>query len=597
MFVARNILCVIVACGFVQAGLAQQPVPPARQSANKPPLPTRAENDALRQQRRLAVAQMHSFAERVLSFSDVETKITTIVSLADTLWPFDEHYARQLFLKAHELARGLKPTDAKGQTAGATLTAGKIVDLRGEVITVLARHDTPLARRLSEADAHTITGSDLAGIEQRAAADLLRGGNAPQAIEFAERSLQAGVPRQMIGFLLQLRRQNAAQADELYAKTLNRLVTEPNVDGLSLMELGVYVFTSPLLTPDMEQMGAMVVQPVENVGVINLAADRPGIPPGVVRAYLAAAAQILLRPVTDPRQQKLYYITGYQLLPKAQKLTPDLAPQIVAAMQRLTPDVPAALTQATTYNVLAANENYKFDDTLSELDDIADEGLHDRRCVMIANGLCFSADFARARVVAEKVKAPVLRSRLLNLINANDAVGLLGRGQTTEAELLAGKLAPGIERAALWLALARARAKEADMARFSEALNMALKDARRLDDARQPYLILNAAGELARTDPALALQILNEAVGAFNTKGGKPAKWVESVEAGGQQFSFSFKGLEGDGISASVGELFAVDAQGTVSAVLSLKPEQTLGRALRAWAKNMLGNATQKKTS
>src|SRR5438045_8379873 len=94
------------------------------------------------------------------------------------------------------------------------------------------------------------------------------------------------------------------------------------------MTLGVYLFTSPIIDPSLEEKGALAMQTIGGEIVVNLSKDRAGVPPTLIRAYLTAAVQVLARPVSDPHQQKLYYISGYQLLPKAQRFAPTLRPSL-----------------------------------------------------------------------------------------------------------------------------------------------------------------------------------------------------------------------------------------------------------------------------
>jgi hypothetical protein len=420
-------------------------------------------------------------------------------------------------------------------------------------------------------------------MNQRAAMSLIEDDPA-KAVAFAERGLSDGGASEMIGFLLRLRRQNAAMADELFIKTLGRLVAAPHVDGNDLMTLGVYLFTLPIMDPSLEEKGAYAMQPIGGEMVINLSGDRAGVSPTLIRAYLTAAIQLLARPVRDPRQQKLYYVTGYQLLPKAQRFAPDLAPQLLAAMQAIVPDLPPALQREETLARLKPRSDYTFDDTLREIDDIPDDALRDLRCVMIANGLYNGGDFTHAGVIAEKVKETATRTQLFNIINYGQAAKALKDGETALAEEAAGKLEPGVERAVLWLQIARTHAKQGEPARLSAPLSAALEAARRVEDARRPYLILTVAGESALVDPAMASQALSEAMKLFNAGEGRRVGWYRTIDAGGRKFHFPLIGFEEHSIAPAIRQLFAADPEGVEAAVLTLKHERILGDALRELA-------------
>jgi hypothetical protein len=583
-----SVILITIASSLTQSTLAQAPAQEVRRTSYTTNTSPKAELTTARA--KVAMFRIQGYVDRVLSFRDVEVKVYTLTALGDMVWKYDEPFARRLFLQAYDFLKAIKITEpgAASSPVEGTLSAARFADLRDEFISSLARRDTVLSRRLSTDSTSPTTDSERAMTDQRTAMNLLGNGESAKAVEFAERSMSAGVPQQMIGFLLQLRRSDERKADELYLQTLNRLLAEPNVDGMRLMQLGVYVFTSPLLDPAMEERGAMVVQSVGNVGVVNLSADRPGISPQVVRAYLSTVAQILARPISDPQQQKLYYVAGRQLLPKAQRFAPNLAPRIAAAIQSFIPSVPPVLMQASTYDELGPNQNYTFDDTLREIDEINDEALHDLQCVTVANGLSFSEDFAHAHVVAERVKGATVRSRLINLIGSFEAAKIAGKGETDTAEEMARKLAPGIERAILWIEIARARLKEDSRSRALESFVAALKDARELDDARRPFVMLSVAGELAQLDTLLASQTFNEAVKLLNNGDGKLPKWSETIEVGGRPFSFSLRGIEGNVINSATLRLFSIDAQGTQTAIYSLKHERILGNALRALSESVL---------
>ncbi|HYY42212.1 MAG TPA: hypothetical protein VE775_05725, partial [Pyrinomonadaceae bacterium] len=547
-------------------------------------------SEILEQQRRMALLRVQGFTERAQAFHDPEPKIRTLLGMGDLLWAYDAPYARHIFEITQQYFNTLKADDTGNSPK---LSAGKLLELRTIIVAAVARRDATLARTFA---ATATSAADRAFADQWAANNLLAANKVSEAVEFATRSLHAGTSRQMVGFLLRLRRQSEPQADELYLTTLSRLASEPAVDGQTLMEFGVYVFTAPFMNQELEDQGAFIMQSIGGVGAINLGLARPNASETALRAYLSMAADILARRVTDPQQQKLYYVTAYQLLPHAQRFAPELAPRFTTVLQGLTPDVPQRLTQASAYDELAPDENYTFDDTLREVDGIHEQVEHDQQAVRRANGLCAAGDFAHARTVAERVKDLTVRGKVVNLIAAAAAFKQLERGALDATEEAAAKLAPGIERALLWLAVARARNKTTARDRTDEAINAALKDVRRLDDARQPQLLFALAGEAARGDAAIGLQLLNEAVKALNGAPSRPVRWAETVEVGGRAFQFTLYGMNNEHASAAIRQLYAVDPQGTEAAVLNLKQEQMLGTALRALSEGTLAGIPKSKT-
>jgi len=174
----------------------------------------------------------------------------------------------------------------------------------------------------------------------------------------------------------------------------------------------------------------------------------------------------------------------------------------------------------------------------------------------------------------------------MTLIDFAEAAGSLENGEAAPAEEVANKLPEGIERAVLWLGIARARTEQSDVVKASEAINAALATTRKLYEARRPFLLLTAAGLLARFDPVLAQAILSEAIREFNSQ--KPelpprVDWQQEVSAGRlwRHFPLKVKGIEYS-FEEALPPLLAADYQGTAASVLALKGEDQLAQAMLA---------------
>jgi hypothetical protein len=178
------------------------------------------------------------------------------------------------------------------------------------------------------------------------------------------------------------------------------------------------------------------------------------------------------------------------------------------------------------------------------------------------------------------------------LISFGEAANLLDKGEINLSETIASKLPPGIERAVLWLGIARAYAKENNSPRTAEALNNALASAREVADARRAFLILNAASQLARFDPFLCRLTLEDAVRELNTH--KPEElteidWRQKVEAGSlwRHFPLKIKGIE-FGFNQALPPLASIDLEGTIATVKSLRNEESQAQALIVLAATLL---------
>jgi hypothetical protein len=182
-----------------------------------------------------------------------------------------------------------------------------------------------------------------------------------------------------------------------------------------------------------------------------------------------------------------------------------------------------------------------------------------------------------------KVNDIPLREQLATLISFGEAAKLLDQKRVDAAEEVANNLSPGIERSMLWLGIAHARLNEKNNARASEALTAAVQDARRVEDPRQPFLLLSAAGEYARFDEVMSLVTLQEAVKAFNSYEGETWERVSfgqvvSTEKDSRVFPLAVKGIEPK-FTVALSRLATERYNQTESILLNLENEALLGRA------------------
>ena len=185
-----------------------------------------------------------------------------------------------------------------------------------------------------------------------------------------------------------------------------QLAAEPVVNADDLARLGTYVFTSPKIDPyDPGAPPDTTVQViVDKILVVDITADRPGVSPEIIRAYIHAAAKILTRPISDANQRQHYYVYARLLLPKAERFAPDYAPQIAEAMRALIPDIPPSLTQESAYANLLRTREQDLEEALR------DEGRRDGGYLSLVFTLWHRGDFNQARPTAAKIKGICLTS-------------------------------------------------------------------------------------------------------------------------------------------------------------------------------------------
>jgi len=594
MRVTEYILYAAILLAVIQSGQAQQPSQEVNRSPAKKTDSSLLSPKMSTEQRERMVARVRSFADRILDFQDDRTKIIALADLANLLWRDDEPFARQLFQKALDLC--IPKTE--GALPESKQTARLLTSLRHQVIARIAKCDAGWAQRLIETNASSNgKDTDIAARTQSylTAALSIFNDKPSKAAEFAERSLDHGIVKSMLYalnyFLGDLHSKDETLANALFIEILDRLVAEPAVDANDLLLLGTYVFTSPTFDNPAKH-GSIQWVLVDQLPVINISADRPGVKPAIVRAYLDSAIKILTRPVSDLKQRQLYYVAAYQLLPKAQQFAPDRVPELAEAMRALTPDIPQSLTQESTYTILRRTGPLALDEEMRDINNISDEQRSQVRYLALAHSLWQRGEFYDARAIAAKIKYPSTRTQLMTLIDFGEAAKLIERGETTLAEEKAAKLSAGVERAVLWLGIARARAEEGDIQRASEAINFALSTARQVDDARRPFLILSASAQLAHFDPVITGPTLTEAIREFNAQKADSlarVQWSQSIVIAGLQrdFPLKVKGIE-YGFDHNMPALITADLEGTLAQVSNLKSEQQLAQGLLAIAKALL---------
>ena len=582
------VLCMLIACfqfehpAFAQSSARGQPAVPSAPKQQRPqalPLPS----TALRVRR---VALVHGFVDRVQSFQDTFEKARALMAMADALWKYDEPYARQLFFRTYE------ELAAQGISAPADSATARKRFLMITLISLVAKHDSLMARYLMNS-----TEGMEGGAATRIAHSLIRT-DPVKAVEFAEQSLNGESLRRINSFLFDLRLKDAAMADAFFSRILNLMVAQPSVDAEALMRLGTYVFNSPAVPPtanthEMTTIGGQFV--------VNLTADRPDVPPAVVRAYLDTVVTVLSRPAASIGQPQLSYILGYQVLPRVATLLPNRLAELNEGMSKLERFIPLALTQKSTYEPLAA-ESYelKIDISLKTLAGTADAAVHDAKCISIAHAFCEAGKFNDALTIAERTKDASARSKLIALIKFRRAADLLNRGEVLPAREIANDLDQSVPRILLFLGLAQQSVKKSDKTMAVELINTALTEAHKLDDPRGPQLLVAAASMLAQIDAEAAQQALAQGVAAFNKKDRPQLSAISWSERVGlkqvSEFSLSVEGVPLD-FNQALPALLTKDFDGTVLSIAALKEELVLGPALvsiAAHGLNELGRPADK---
>ncbi|MDQ3665561.1 MAG: hypothetical protein M3410_02990 [Acidobacteriota bacterium] len=556
---------------------------PARTSRKPQGVPVSPQRNSASQKKALAILRVRGFAEGFLAGREAWARTVGLARLADLLWKDDEQYARALFEKALEVS---------GKSDVSATSNRQLASYRNAVLTLLAKRDAGWAKRVAAADSSS--GSDK-GRDTSMSTNLDRGyrlikENPKQALYYADQSLLNGVDSGMYAFLHQFRLQDEKAADRLFLSVLDQLVIQPSVDAQTLLRLGTYIFTSPRIadsrTPTIMQTG------VGQLLVPDITADRSGIQRALVRSYLLVASQLMMRPISDPKQRQMYYVAGRLLLPKAEKFSPELVNHFVMAMSALSLDIPSELTQDAAYQNFKMNPPRELEDELRDIEKMPNERQRDERYLGLTFDYYQKRDFSRARNIVAKMRDERARQQLEILIIFGEAVGALTEGDLEGAETLARKMPDGTERSLIWLGIGHARSKAADKVMSTEASNAALKSARRVQDAHKPFLLLSAAGSFATLDPILSQATFTEAVQDFNSRSAEELgriDWKTKVETGSawRHFPLRLVGVE-LGIEQVMPHLVTSNVEATIATAGRLNNENQRAVALIAVAATLL---------
>jgi hypothetical protein len=401
----------------------------------------------------IAILLAQGLTNKLLTFTDTRTKAIAIAQIAGQLWTVDEAFARTLFDKALQVTKPANSNDAR------TLTG-----TRRTIISLIAKRDRESAQRLIDQATETESGNDLkarSSFEIATALALLEDDDAQSATVFARQSMADQLqPQAQLDFLLRLRKTNEPTANQLFLQGLNYFARAPKPDVRGLHTFGLYLFTSPLvLTPN-----GFAITMVDQILVPNITVQRPGIPDTLVRSYLSTAVTVLWRAVHDSEQQPYSYALGFLLLPKARSVTPDLAARIEGAMSAISSSVPPNLTADAAYKYINA-QPLTAEESLAQAEQKTDQDSKDLAYLDIAELAWRKGNFKLARTANAKVSNLDVSRKVALLIDFAEATKLI-RTDPTEANLvqrMAERLEAGIEKAMLFLSIAKAREKTREM--------------------------------------------------------------------------------------------------------------------------------------
>ncbi|HEV2706098.1 MAG TPA: hypothetical protein VGV59_09250 [Pyrinomonadaceae bacterium] len=383
-FVAALVSCALVACapfrtGFVaraQQKRAAQTNRPSSSAANK----SKARQQQKQKQRQQAVAALREAAEAARDFAGLSDKVAVQAAAADALWPFDEQRARAILRRAWEAT--LAPGAAASLVGeGETEENGReyLKATQSLVVAAAARHDARLAESFlregasehAEARGETAPARQPGGLRRLSAAgqqrlsiasSLLREGEFASAARVAAPLVDEGATRELLAFIMELRTQDAAASEALYARLLERTRADASADANDVLLLSTPV-VSPELLVFVGQDGALgYAQTFYANASHGREAAASSLSTRVRRAFFDVAAALLLRPSAATSVQGAtvaQYFAISRLLPFFEREATQYVAALNARLAALGASVDGSLRDSLSANAGARSFTHK----------------------------------------------------------------------------------------------------------------------------------------------------------------------------------------------------------------------------------------------
>ena len=321
-------------------------------------------------------------------------------------------------------------------------------------------------------------------------------------------------------FLVHLRQQNAAAADQRYAALLARAANAPNTNANTVSLLSSYIFTPGLF---------MVISP--GGGLATYSSDRqpPVDAPELRLAFLNFAAQILMRPLPPLAQENakgrrtgIYLVTS-RLLPLFEQFAPEhigvLRAQIAAVTADVSEETRDPRNPWLSRGLTPANQEGDESETALERAEKAKTPEQRDSLYAVAALSLVHKEPARAYDIADKISDSQLRQQLRSYLDFTSLGRALNQKNPTEALRLARKGdLTNIQR--VWgLTEAAKLLVKTDRAQAVAILEEAALETRRISgaDASRVSGLVAVATYFYELDRARAWEFVNEAIKAANS--------------------------------------------------------------------------------
>lgn len=543
-------LCLLSLPTSLLAQVSKSAADPAskKPATGKPAISAAAER-AARERRATAVSLLVTLADDVRNFADQKLRARTQARIGDALWDADPDQARGLFRKAwdaaeladQESARLMDEDRRRQQASGRDFAIIMPPDLRLEVLRLAAKRDRALGEellgKLKEAKKQEVSDTapserpeslnTPAAISQRLRlANQLLDSDVERAMQFADPALGT-VTMEGLNFLSFLRAKDPSAADQRYARMLAAAGADMQSDANTVSLLSSYLFTPHMFVTFLREGG-------QNSSQMNQRTPPPEVAPELRASYLRIAAQILLRPLPPPEQDrsssgiqgKLLVIR--RMLPIFEQYAPkETVEQLRGEMSSLGQGTDrASQSDDDDFGVRRGitpdrSPEDREKALLDRIDRAKTSAERDGIYLQLAN-IAVSKGDLKARDFVEKIEDMEMRNKVRAYIDVTLAMQLIEKEDSEKAVGVArkGELTP-IQR--VWVLTQAAKVvARTEREKALEIIDEAAMEARRIDvsDPDRPRALIAVANALLKADPPRAWESMPEIAKAANSAEG-----------------------------------------------------------------------------
>jgi hypothetical protein len=558
------------------------------------------------------INQIRLYLEKVKSYQNQIIRGRSTIDLNSVLWECDQEFARNSFLFLWQSLGSeienlkIKKNDTATNTQdelknlNRSLSVNKF--LQQYLISRLQNLDTVLAKQLSKNFTSEEKGlADFLSLEENFDVNNLTQLQLNALSQFVRTSPLF----QSIPFLFDLRKQNAAVADQLFSELLFYWQNNSSLSLDDLMLLGTYLYTSRIdLNADWRGSYTYSTLPAAGVGmVLNLTVERANAKKSLVVSYLCLVAKFLLIPTATPLEKTRRYVFGRIMLAHIYGSAPEINGTMQQALQIHLDGVPDSFRAESFYDTFRQINNSSeidfYEKNLEDLEKTIGSDNRDDKAVRIASLLFRKAQYERIDKVAGYISDIDKRNSVLDTSRYTQAVRFIENNKTDEAGTLIRKMNSPSLKALVGFRLIQYL--QADKNNASNSIDQyvydVIADARKGEDEYSPILLLALAKIVYKKDEGLAYDLITTAVKKLNNQTENTPKWqidIPTPTLGIPSVSFTLKKIQGLNISESLSFLIKESNTNLEEVILDIKNEKTQSEAVLLLAKHYLSEAKKK---